>query len=224
MRVIAVFCFFLFVACGTALAQEVRYISDKQYVPVRSGAGNQYRIVHRGLPSGTRMTVSRSSADGVWSEITTAGGTSGWVRSQYLTAEPPAQLKLESAEARAEAAEARLTELEATITTLQAERNELQDKLASTNTTLDTVSEELNQLKQISGKSVQLDSENRRLAEVTENLRAEVGTLEAENQRLTDKLRNEGFLNGALAVLLGVIIALVVPRLAPKRRRSSSWA
>jgi len=96
--------------------------------------------------------------------------------------------------------------------------------LTNTDSRLDAVSEELNQLKQISGKSVQLDSENRRLAEVTENLRAEVGTLEAENQRLTDKLRNEGFLNGALAVLLGVIIALVVPRLAPKRRRSSSWA
>ena len=224
MRGIAVFCFFLFVAHGTALAQDVRYISDKQYVPVRSGAGNQYRIVHRGLPSGTRMTVSRTSADGVWSEITTAGGTSGWVRNQYLTAEPPAQLKLESAEARAEAAEARLAELEATIAALQAERNELQDQLTSTNTTLESVSEELNQLKQISGKSVQLDSENRRLVEVTENLRAEVGTLEAENQRLTDKLRNEGFINGALAVLLGVIIALVVPRLAPKRRRSSSWA
>jgi len=224
VRGIAVFCFFLFMACGNALAQEVRYISDKQYVPVRSGAGNQYRIVHRGLPSGTRMTVSRSSADGVWSEITTAGGTSGWVRSQYLTAEPPAQLKLESAEARAEAAEARLTEMESTIASLQAERNELQEQLTNTGTRLDAASEELNQLKQISGKSVQLDSENRRLAEVTENLRAEVGTLEAENQRLTDKLRNEGFLNGALAVLLGVIIALVVPRLAPKRRRSSSWA
>lgn len=224
MRAIAVICLFLFAASGTALAQDVRYISDKHYVPVRSGAGNQYRIVHRGLPSGTRMTVSRTSADGVWSEITTAGGTSGWVRSQYLTEEPPAQLKLESAQARAEAAEARLTELEATIAALEAERSELQGKLSTSDAALDTVSEELTQLKQISGKSVQLDSENRRLVEVTENLRAEVGTLEAENQRLTDKLRNEGFINGALAVLLGVIIALVVPRLAPKRRRSSSWA
>ena len=31
-------------------------------------------------------------------------------------------------------------------------------------------------------------------------------------------------MNGAMAVLLGVIITLVVPRLWPKRRRSSSWA
>jgi SH3 domain protein len=48
--------------------------------------------------------------------------------------------------------------------------------------------------------------------------------LEAENQRLHDKVDSEDFLNGALAVLLGVIITLVVPRLWPKRRKSSSWA
>ena len=66
--------------------------------------------------------------------------------------------------------------------------------------------------------------DNRRLVEESENLRSEVEMLEAENQRLHDKLESEDFLNGALAVLLGVIIALVAPRLQPKRRKSSSWA
>ena len=81
--------------CATAsLAQSVRYVSDKQYVPLRSGAGNEYRIVHQGIPSGTRLTVARTSDDGTWSEITTDGGTSGWIRSQYLMSEVPAQLKL----------------------------------------------------------------------------------------------------------------------------------
>ena len=60
--------------------------------------------------------------------------------------------------------------------------------------------------------------------EETENLRSEVEMLEAENQRLQDKLKSEDFINGALAVLMGVVITLVVPRLWPKRRRSSSWA
>ena len=48
--------------------------------------------------------------------------------------------------------------------------------------------------------------------------------LESENQRLEDKLDSGAFLDGALAVFLGVIITLVVPRLWPKRRKSSSWA
>ena len=56
------------------------------------------------------------------------------------------------------------------------------------------------------------------------NLRAKVEMLEGENQRLQDKLQSEDFLNGAMAVLLGVIITLVAPRLMPKRRRNSEWA
>ena len=71
---------------------------------------------------------------------------------------------------------------------------------------------------------IQLDADNRRLVEETENLRSEVEMLEAENQRLHDKLDSEDFINGALAVLLGVVITLVVPRVWPRRRKSSSWA
>ena len=66
--------------------------------------------------------------------------------------------------------------------------------------------------------------DNRRLVVEAENLRSKVDMLEAENLRLQDKLKSEDFLDGALAVLLGVIIALVAPRLMPKRRKSSSWA
>jgi len=55
----------LFVA-GAAQARDIRYVSDKQYIPLRSGAGNEYRIVHRGIPSGTKLEVARVSGDGVW--------------------------------------------------------------------------------------------------------------------------------------------------------------
>ena len=65
-----------------ATAQDVRYVSDKQFVPLRSGAGGDYRIVHRGIPSGTRLTVSQLSSDGDWAEITTDRGTSSWIRVQ----------------------------------------------------------------------------------------------------------------------------------------------
>ena len=107
---------------------------------------------------------------------------------------------------------------------MKSERVELLNQVQGTDSELSSVSQELTQLKQISGKAVQLDADNRRLAEETENLRSEVEMLEAENQRLQDKLKSEDFINGALAVLLGVVITLVVPRLWPKRRRSSSWA
>ena len=45
-----------------AQAQDVRYISDQQFVPLRSGAGSEYRIVHKGLPTGTRLVVEEEDA------------------------------------------------------------------------------------------------------------------------------------------------------------------
>jgi SH3 domain protein len=69
-----------------------------------------------------------------------------------------------------------------------------------------------------------LDKDNRRLVEESENLRSDLEMLESERLRLQEKLESEDFMNGAMAVLLGVIIALVAPRLIPKRRKNSSWA
>jgi SH3 domain protein len=205
-------------------AQDIRYVSDKQFIPLRSGAGSDYRIIHRGIPSGTRLTVARTSDNGEWAEITTQRGTTGWIRTQYLMADMPAQNKLDAAQAQAAEAVQRSEVLAVEVETLQAERAELLSQIDSSGSQLGSVSEELAQLKQISGNAVQLDTDNRRLVEESENLRSEVEMLEAENQRLQDKLQSEDFLNGALAVLLGVMITLVVPRLWPKRRKSSSWA
>lgn len=205
-------------------AQEIRYISDKQLIPVRSGAGNDYRIVNAGLPSGTRLTVKSRSRDGLWAQITTDRGTKGWVRAQYLMKEQPAQNKLEGAIRRAEQATEQQAKLAQEVEALKLERVELLNQITSTGSELGGLSEELTQLRTISGNAVQLDVDNRRLLQEAEGLRSQVETLESENQRLMDKLESEDFLNGALAVLLGVIITLVVPRLWPKRRRSSSWA
>lgn len=209
---------------AVAQAQDIRYVSDKQHIPLRSGPGGDYRITHKGIPSGTRLTVARTSSDDVWSEITTDRGTSGWIRNQYLMKEVPAQNKLDAAVRRADQATEKSQSLAAEMEVLQAEHVEVINQLTSNDSQLGSVSEELNQLKQISGNAVNLDADNRRLVETTENLRSEVEMLEAENLRLQDNLESEDFLNGALAVLLGVIIALVAPRLVPKRRKSSSWA
>jgi SH3 domain protein len=213
----------IFISVGSQ-AQEIRYVSDKQYIPLRSGAGSDYRIVHRGIPSGTRLTVKQSSSDGVWAEITTDGGTNGWIRSQYLMEQLPAQNKVDAAESKAKELTSKSAQLSQQLQALREKNSTLTSQLNETGSELGQVSDQFTQLKQISGKAVQLDADNRQMVEVSETLRSEVEMLEAENQRLQNKLNSEAFMNGALAVMLGVIITLVVPRLWPKKRRNSSWA
>lgn len=206
---------------SAAFSQDTRYVSDSIFIVLHKGPGNQYRWAAKLIP-GTRLTAS--TVDGDWTAVSTDRGTKGWVRSEYLSADAPAQVKLPAAIKRAETLARKNTELNSALATVKAQQNTLIDKVSNTGSELDNVSQELAQLKTISGRSVQLDTDNRRLAEEAENLRSEVDTLQSENQRLEDKLKSEDFINGALAVLMGVFITLVVPRLWPKRRTSSSWA
>lgn len=216
----------LFLLCalvaGSLHAQGTQYVSDEIFIVLHNGPGTEYRWRAR-LTPGTRLNVSGYSKDGEWAQVTTTRGTEGWVRKEYLTTEMPAQLQLPKAQQRAELLEERNTALSAELEQLKNDKTELLSKIQSADSELGSVSDELTQLKQISGNAVQLDEDNRRLVLETENLRSKVEMLEAENQRLLDKLKSEDFINGAFAVLLGVIITLIVPRLWPKRRRSSSW-
>ena len=206
-----------------AFAQDVRYVSDKQRIPLRSGPGSEYRITNY-IPSGTRLTIARTSDDGIFAEITTAKGTTGWIRTQYLMEGLPAQNKLDAAVKKAAGLEAKNKSLATEASALKIERVDVLNQIQSTDGQLEQVTQELALLKQISSNAVQLDTDNRRLIVESETLKSDLEMHRAENQRLTDKLESEAFMNGALAVLLGVIIALVAPRLWPKRRRNSGWA
>jgi SH3 domain protein len=213
----------LTLSAGTAVA-DTQYVSDKQFIPLRSGPGSNYRITHRGIPSGTKLAVKKTSENGEYAEITTSKGTSGWIRTQYLMKELPAQNKVAAAQAKAETLARENGAMKAEAKELKSERTDLIGKVSNTSGNLEKTSDELAKLKQISSKSVQLDVDNRRLTLEAEELRSAADMLEAENQRLQDNLDSEAFLNGAFAVILGVIVALVVPRIWPTRRKSSSWA
>ena len=222
-RALAFTMLLLTLSAGTAVA-DTQYVSDKQFIPLRSGPGSNYRITHRGIPSGTKLDVKQTSENGEYAEITTAKGTGGWIRTQYLMKELPAQNKVAAAQAKAETLARENGAMKAEARELKSERTDLIGKVSNTSGDLEKTSDELAKLKQISSKSVQLDADNRRLTLEAEELRSAADMLEAENQRLQDNLDSEAFLNGAFAVILGVIVALVVPRIWPTRRKSSSWA
>ena len=138
--------------------------------------------------------------------------------------ELPAQNRLNAAQAKAESLDEKSKALKMELEALTSERVDLLNHVNSTEGNLTTTAAELARLKQISGNALQLDADNHRLILEAEELRSEGEMLTAENQRLQDNLDSEAFMNGAFAVVLGVIVALVVPRLWPKRRNNSGWA
>jgi len=205
-------------------AQETRYISDQILVPIRSGAGGEYRILHKGLPSGTALTQFDISEDGVWAEIETRGGTRGWMRSQYLQSEPPAALLLAGLQEKLDDAEKERDRLRANLSETKSEASEAGGELEELRTSLAATEQELVEIKRVSASAIELDQQNRSLVTDLESLRAEAELLRLENVRLQERINNNQIIDGAIAVLLGVIITLIAPRLVPRKRRNDGWA
>lgn len=214
----------LLVLALPALAQDTeRFVSDEVFIVLHAGPGSNYRWLGKLIP-GTRLTEKRRSTDGNWAEVETSRGTVGWVQSEYLASEPPASVRLPAVARQLDDAEGQAADLRDSLDAARAERDALADELEASKASLQEVTEELARLRQVSGSAIETADNNRRLVEEVASMRTELDTLEADNLRLQERVQSSAFLDGALAVILGVIITLVVPRLWPKRRSSSSWA
>ena len=213
-----------FAGISPVFGQETRYVGDQLYVPIRSGAGGEYRILHKGLPSGTAITQFSESEDGVWAEVETRGGTRGWMRTQFIQENPPAAVLLKQLESELAEVEAERDRMRASLSATASEAYEAGDAAAALRQELTETKAALAEIRRVSGAAVELDAQNRVLAEELETQRSETELLRLENVRLQERISNSQIIDGALAVLLGVIITLIAPRLMPKRRNSDGWA
>ena len=214
----------LLMAHSIGMAQETQYVSDKVLVPVRSGAGADYRIVNRGLPSGTALLVFAESDDGEWAEIETRGGTRGWIPSQYLQQEPPAALLINDLRVELEQARAERDRVVSQLNQSSTEVDEADETIIGLTTTIERTQAELTEIKRVSAAALDLDLMNQQLVAELESGRSSADLLRLENVRLRERIANNQMMDGALAVLLGVILAVVAPRLWPRKKRPDGWS
>ena len=207
-----------------ANAQDTQYISDMVLVPVRSGAGYDYRIVNRGLPSGTALLVYGQSDDGEWTEVETRGGTRGWIPTQYLQQEPPAGLLINDMRLELEQVRGERDRVVSQLNQSSSEMNEADETIFSLNTRLESTEAELTEVKRVSAAALDLDLMNQQLVAELESERSDADLLRLENVRLRERIANNQIMDGALAVLLGVILAVVAPRLWPQKKRQDGWS
>ena len=73
----------------------------------------------------------------------------------------------------------------------------------------------------MAAKPLKLENENQLLKKQLLELESAHELLRQENQMLGDSSDREWFLNGALVIILGIIIGLILPRL--RTRKKSSW-
>ena len=208
---------------NTAETSETRYVTDLIFTPVRTGPGGDYRIINKGLPSGTEVTYYGLTEDGVWAEIETKGGTRGYLRAQYLQANAPRGSQVNALEATLAGEVERAAQL-------QRDLDEAMAQLTSTDSSMSTAARELEQtretlaeVKRVSANAIQLDQMTKSLTGKLEDANARNDLLKLENARLQDRISSNRAIEVVVLIALGIMIALLVPRLSVKRRRNDGW-
>lgn len=202
---------------------KTMYINDNLLVPLRSGAGTGYRIIHKGIKSGTELEILETDKDSGYSHVQTPAGLTGYLPTLYLTAQPIARTKLAQANKRLATLEKENTALNDRLAKLRQEHESLSETHKQTSAQLDNNNQELSNIKSISSNALNLDRRNRELRESNEQLRNKLELVQTENTHLKDKSESNMMLIGGGLVTLGVIIALLVPMIKPSRK-GDSWA
>jgi len=204
------------------LVAETMWVDDELIIQLRTGQGNQYRIL-RGLETGTPVEVLEVNEETGFSKVETRDGLQGWVTTHYLSPEPVAEQKLAELQKQWQSAQAELQKLRQELTTAREQKATLETRNAELQSRLATVTEELQQIKEVSSNALTLDKRNRELQKTIQELRNQVELLTAENDRLQDDRREQFLMLGAGLVLLGVLLAVIVPWLKPSRKHDT-WA
>lgn len=103
---------------------------------------------------------------------------------------------------------------------LRSTVNELNQKLSTNAETERQLSQELNQAKQTIN---QLEQQNSQLSANVEQLKQSLAETKSqiENQDIDSK--KEWFFNGAIVLIIGLLLGIVLPHLAAKRRKVDNW-
>ncbi|MCK0164493.1 TIGR04211 family SH3 domain-containing protein [Marinobacter sp. S6332] len=218
---LAISALFIFSSIAAVQAKTV-WVDDQLYLPVRSGAGSQYRIIENAVPSGTALEVIETSDSG-YTRVRTPKGNDGWVSSQYLSDTPIAADRLKTVSRQLEQAQTELSAVKEKLQDVSTERDTLSNAESSLSARSEELQKELRRIKNIASDSINLVNRNRELLEENQKLRNDLEVLIAENERLEASNDSDMMLFGGILVFGGVFLALVIPMLKPTRK-TDNWA
>jgi SH3 domain protein len=207
-------------AANTSLnASPTAYITDSISISMRENPSKDSPGIGAPMYSGTAVTILETRNDIGFTLVKTENEQRGWLPSQYLTDKPIASVELGNAR----------QQIEQLTASLDATRKELESLKA-----LDTeagkiqmlednkkLSFQLEELKKVSANAMRLDQDNKDLLQANSLLKNDLDILNTDYQRLKDSTQNDSFMNGAYAVVIGIIATLLIARLWPKKR--SEW-
>lgn len=209
----------LLIAVSLPVCAKTAYISDQLKITMRSGESTTHKVVKM-LPSGMQVNVISQDSKTGYSKIRLSNGTTGYVLTRMLLNERPARERLAEAEEQLQVLRQEPDKLGSQLATLQDNHQALQLQYESLAQQNDQLNSEIESLRLAAAEPMRIARERDMAVEKNRQLNDELATLKLSNQRLTDKTEQNWFVIGAAAIIVGIVLGLILPRLRVRRRRS----
>jgi SH3 domain protein len=203
-------------------AVEKRYVSDQLRLQLRSGPGNEFRII-KTLSSGAHLIYIEETENKNHTKVKTDKGIEGWVLSQFLVKSPVAKEKLILTERKLNKVQAELDTLKQQTDALTQEKTTLSGDRSSLSREKKSLEKELKRITDISANALQLDSKNTKLTKRNQELEIQLETLTVDNTRLNDNKERTFMIIGGALIILGIILGLAIPAMRGGRK-GGGWS
>ncbi len=197
------------------------WVDDELYVPIRAGAGNGFKILHRGLKSGTQVEILEMAEGAEWAKVR-YGEVEGFMPIQYVSKTPTGDILYEQLSKKYETTRAQLASVQQQLRETTQQRDELAGEKKTLDANLANRNKELENLKDVAADPIRLDQANRKLNEELSQLRTELDTSRAENAMLRSDNTHSQWLVGVLILAIGATLGWIMKSRGGKR--NSGWA
>ncbi len=217
-RILVLFLISTLTYSASAIAQD-KYVTDILRITLRTGPGNANKII-RTLHSGAKLEILEETDTG-YTMVRMEDQTEGWVRTQYLQDDPVARNLIEKATATTQRLKEELSKLKIKTKNLSSTKSELEserNKLLNTKTDLE---KENRHFSKIASRPIELDNDNKKLKKLNVTLEHDLQRLTQENQILKERDSRTWFIAGALVLIFGMMIGIIIPKI--KWKKKSSW-
>lgn len=201
-----------------AQADDTRYVTDQLVITVRTGQGSGYRVL-KTVSTGTKVEVlSENQATG-YSKIRTPDGTEGYSLTRYLSADPPAEIKLAEMKKKLEQLQAKPPDdAQKQLTDLQAKYQSLKLKYDSLEFENVQLSQRMDAVKQNASNVVGLMDQRDEAQQRANKLSSELEKLKVRNTELENHSDKKWFMAGAAVLILGILVGIILPKVGVRRR------
>ncbi len=207
---ILLLCLSLLAGIGIA---ETKYTLNELPVMLRTGPGTDRKIVEM-VPVGRPLEILASEGD--WTQVRLPNGREGWMLSQFISTEMPADLKLERLEKRQAELVAQNKDLQQKLSEFSTQNKGLTQDLAAAQGSLKKVETDYTTLKTESADFVKLKNSYDKVAKELSVAQTKVNKFESDLNKITNSQLYEGMLYGGGLIIFGFIAGFILKR--PRRR------